>query len=63
MFLKALDNISTSSIVYGFKIFCISDILGGSEDNVLWETMRNFVSDVSDDSEDEEEVFEGATDT
>jgi hypothetical protein len=47
-FLEAWGNISSYSIVYGFKIRCISNSLNGSEDSVLWEVMGNFVSVLSD---------------
>ena len=47
--LKAWGNISSYSIVYGFKIRCISNSLNGSEDNVQWEVTGNFISALSDD--------------
>jgi hypothetical protein len=47
-FLKAWGNISSYSIVYGFKIRRISNSLNGSEDNVQWEVMGNFISAFSD---------------
>jgi len=47
-FLEAWGNISSYRIVYSFKIRCVSNSLNGSEDNVQWEVMGNFISALSD---------------
>jgi len=42
------SNISSYSIVYGFKIRCVSNRLNGIEDNVQWEVTGSFISVLSD---------------
>ena len=48
-FLKSWSNISSYSIVYGFKIRCISNGFNGSEDNVQWKVIANFINALRND--------------
>jgi hypothetical protein len=57
--LEARNAMSSDSIIHGFKKSCISSILDGTKDDMLWQTVPgNSKNDTSDEETDIKDVYE-----